>query len=191
MPEHATQDAAELQQLEARRRQLAFEVGQGRDEFEPELDAIEDQIAKITRDRERAALAAEEQAVRAEAETRAQAEAARQQMEDRLAELGDVRLTAARHVEAAMRELETSLAAYLQVGAELYSVSAGLGKARPRLAGVELLAGYLGWRLHPYFPHDFARPIDHARRKSLVEMLGGEPVPQPAPPKGIKRAGRP
>ena len=59
MPEHATQDAAELQQLEARRRQLAFEVGQGRDEFEPELDAIEDQIAKITRDRERAALAAE------------------------------------------------------------------------------------------------------------------------------------
>lgn len=179
----------EMEQLEARRRQLAFEVGQGREDLEPELDAVEDQLARLKRGQERRALAEAESATRAQEAAQAQAEATRQKLEAQLAEGTAARLVAARHVEAAMAELEGALGEYLEAGSSLYSTSAGLGRPRPRIAGVEALAAYLSWRLHGFLPHDFARPMAHAQRKGLVELLGGEPA-SPAEAPRVKRRGR-
>lgn len=180
-----------MEELEARRRQLSFELGQGREEAEVELTAVEDQLARLKRNQERAVLAEQEGSVRAQEKARADAEQQREALQAKLERLFAVRLGAARDVEAAMSRLETAVAAYLAAGNDLYAVSAAAGRARPRLVGIELLAGYIGWRLSPLLPHEFHRPANHAQRRGLVELLGGEPTSATAPPKGIKRAGRP
>lgn len=147
---------------------------------------MEDQLARLKRGQERRVLAEGEGATRAQESAQAETERQRQKLEAQLAEGTAVRLAAAWHVEAAMAELDSALAEYLRAGSSLYSTAARLGRARPRIAGTEALAGYLGWRLNGFLPHDFARPEAHAQRKGLVETLGGEPASAAEPRLGVR-----
>jgi hypothetical protein len=110
MSESMTQ-SPELEALQARRRHLAFEVGQGREELEPELDAAEEQIARLARSQERAALARQQGAVRSAAEAREQEAKERAELEEKFSRLLVRRLKAAGKVEAAMTELEAAITA--------------------------------------------------------------------------------
>jgi hypothetical protein len=173
MPEHSTMT---VEDLEARRRQLAYEVGQGREDLEPELDAIEDQLARLRRHQERAELAQAEGATRAQEKARAETERQQAEMAAKLEALFGARLEAAALVESAMARLEEAVSGYLAVGHDLYSVSAAAGRPRPRLRGDDALAAFISWRLAGHMPHSFHRPQDHASRRSLVEVLGGTPT---------------
>lgn len=163
---------AMLEALTARRRALAYEVGQGKTTSEAELEKVEAEIATLERAGERAVLAEQEQQARAEAEAQGRAQAERQEQEERLRVLTRERLAAARRVEAATERLKTALEALLTIGAEMYTLSAALrGRPNDRLRLRGAVEYYLAWQL------GLGDRPPHAFRKPLTELLPGVSSP--------------
>ncbi len=163
-----------LAELEQRRQALAFEVEQGRDGADQELEAVEAQLAQLKRQQERQALVEQERAMRAEAETQAAAEAARRQAEGRLGQVLSTAGTAALEVEAAWIRLERAAMGLLDLGREAYALDNDLRPGRPRqkLRFTEQLAGSLAWRLSELLPQHFPRP-DRQLRQPVPHLIAG------------------
>jgi hypothetical protein len=157
---------AMLEALHARRRVLAYEIGRGKTECEPELDATEPEIARVMRAGECAALAGQERQARSEDGVRAREQAEPQTKEERLRVLTRERLAAARKVQAATARLEEAVGALVTLGTETYAVASALGR-RPqdklRLHGA--VEAFLACRLR------LGDRPPHAFRKPLTELL--------------------
>ena len=162
---------AELERLEARRRVLSFQVGQGNETAEVELDQVEDQLGRIRRDLERAALAAEEAQLRAEADAAAKLEADRQAQAAQLEALRAAQLASAADVEAATKMLCRALDALLGLGKQAYALTNG----QRHMLGQRHAEAYLTWKLGEVMPRfaGMAKP-DHAQRRPLTELLTGQ-----------------
>ncbi len=161
-----------LEELQTRRRELAFRVAQGHAELENELDATEDAIDRLRRQQERQRIATEEGQHRRQAEALEQAAAERQRKEAQLTALHAARRKAASQVEEHVDRLVRMLDDYGQLGRDIYALAAELSDGRPRakLLGIEQAANFLAWRLADRLPLG-ARPA-HESRRPLRELLG-------------------
>lgn len=160
---------AELEHLEARRRDLSFQVGQGNETAEVELDQVEDQLGRIRRDLERAALAAEEAQLRAEAEAAAKLEAERQAQVAQLKATLGAQIAAAADIEVAADMLCRALDSYLKLGQQAYTLSNG----RRAVLGDRQARAYLSWRLGEILPGLCGPKPIHEQRRPLGELLIG------------------
>ena len=147
---------------------LAYEVGQGRDEKIPELDAVEELAARLRRDMERQALADEERQIRAHEAEREAREAERLERVDRLKAALAEQLVAAQTVEQAVEQLERAIGNYMAVGCECYLRSGGTRTSR---TGERQLRGFLAWRLGLVLPNLAGPKPSHELRLPLSEAL--------------------
>ena len=171
-----TDPTASLADLEQDRQRLALAAEDGQPRAAEQLEDVEQKIARVKLDKERAALAEQERQARAQAEAEAREEAKRQEAREKLAALHGERQEAAKALEKATDTLLGAIGRLTAIGKKMYGLSADLGHPRRRLLLNEQLAGYLAWRLGEVAPIIGPRP-DHAFRKPLSEILGQEEMP--------------
>jgi hypothetical protein len=141
-----------MEELQARRAELALAGQEGDEAAAPALEAVEAEIARRHRDAERAGLAEGARQER-DAQVAARAEEERRKvLEARFAALEGERLEAARRVDAAADTLVEALKELTYVGEAMYRTRLELGENRPRLRLGETIAAAIPWRVAPYAP---------------------------------------
>jgi hypothetical protein len=174
-----------LADLERRRQALAFDVEQGRDGAEQELEAVEAQIGRILRQEERLALAERERAARAAAEAEAAAGQQRAAAEAHLALKRREQLAAAARVQGQVAPFRAAIEEYLRAGKALYAATQAVGKPpTEKVRGTAQLQQYLHTRLGDVV--EIVPPMTggprSARMSSLVDLLSGAAYAGPSRP---------
>jgi hypothetical protein len=169
------QHAAELERLEARRRQLSFQLDQqqGPDDLvSEELDAVEDQIGRIHRDAERQRLAREVEAEREREAAAARAAVLRKNLEAQLEEQMRERLVAAGVLQTEIARFLSALAQFGAASEAAYRTTVELGAPKRRLQGHSMVGVYLSEVLAGKLV--LGPRQQWAKGRTLVELISGQ-----------------